>query len=75
MPSGHLTRAVKVPNAQTLGGIGILWYISLVYATYSLGVGYLDSPGKMPAGHWIKIGRLLPEPDPFGGHNDCHNLL
>ena len=33
MPSGHLTRAVKVPNAQTIGGIGTLWYISLVYAT------------------------------------------
>ena len=35
MPSGHPTRAVNVPNAQTInrGGTGTLWYISLVYAT------------------------------------------
>ena len=33
MPSGHLTRAVNAPNAQTRGGIGTLWYISLVYVT------------------------------------------
>ena len=33
MSSGHLTRAVNVPNAQTRGGIGTLWYISLVHAT------------------------------------------
>ena len=29
MPSGHLTRAVNVPNAQTRGGIGTLRYSSL----------------------------------------------
>ena len=35
MPSGHLTWAVNVPNAQTRGDTGTLWYISLVYATPS----------------------------------------
>ena len=33
MPSGHLARAVNVPNAQTGGGVGTLWHISLVYVT------------------------------------------
>ena len=33
MPSGRLTRAANVPKAQTRGGIGTLWYSSLVYAT------------------------------------------
>ena len=33
MPSEHLTRAINISNAQTRGGIGILWYISRVYDT------------------------------------------
>ena len=50
--SHKLKAARAILFLSTGGGINKRNVPQGVYATSSLGVGYIDSPGKMPAGHW-----------------------